>query len=135
ANLSSMFLNERMLDSAITYGIIAMHVRPFLPSAYISVGQAYFLLQDLSSAESVFSVGSGKCGSAFRYGNYLHAGILLERGDIARAEAGYRSILRPLSESADPRYEAEFLMSAENKIGMDETTLDAKALYGLGHVF
>lgn len=134
-NLSALFLNRRMLDSAIVYGNIAVEVKPFMPSAYVSLGQAHYLRHELAAAESVLSSGSRVCGGAFRYGNYLLAGIRLERGDIARAEAGYRAILSPPSARTEEGYEAEFLIPEEKRIGMDDQTLRAKAFYGLGHVF
>ncbi len=42
ANLSSLYLGERSLDSALYYGLKAIEVKPFMPSAYISVGRAYY---------------------------------------------------------------------------------------------
>ncbi len=135
ANLSSLYLGERLLDSAIVYGSKAIVVRPFMPAAYISVGQSYYLRHSLEQAESVFAIGSAKCGNAFLYGNYLLGGIHLERGNAARAEEFYRSIVQSAQQNSGASYEAEFLMPEEKRTGIDPLMLRAKALYGLGPVF
>ena len=134
ANLSALFLTRRILDSAVAYGSRAVELRPFMPSAYVSLGQAYYLQHNLAAAESVFSKGSQACGDAFRYGNYLLAGIHLERGDFSRAESIYKKILDPASEATEG-YEAGFLIPEEKRTGIDDQTLRAKAFYGLGHVY
>ncbi len=134
ADLSALFLAGRMLDSAILYGTRAIPIKPFMPVAYVSVGQAFTMLHDLARAESVLAEGSAKCGAEFRYGNYLLAGVYLEQGKIEKAELAYRSaLLPPRSERAD--YEPAYLIPEEKKMGIDEQTLRAKVLYGLGHVF
>ena len=135
ADLSAMFLGERAMDSVIIYATRAISVKPFMPSAYVSLGQAYSLLHDLSRAESVLTAGSARCGKGFRYGNFLLAGVHLERGEVEKAESQYRSVLLPPPQQQDPGYEAAYLIPEEKKTGIDELTLQAKASYGLGHVF
>ena len=135
AGMSVIFLGERGLDSAITYAMKAIPVKPFMPSAYVVLGQALYMQHNLARAESVLAAGSSECGAAFRYGNYLLAGVCLERGEIGKAEAEYRSVLRPGSSSQETEYEPSYLLPEEKRIGIDDRTLRAKASYGLGHVF
>jgi tetratricopeptide (TPR) repeat protein len=135
ANLSSLSLIERQLDSAMSYGTKALALRPFMPSAYISLGQTLLLLGRPVEAESILTNGLAHCGHAFAYGRYLLGGIRLERGNVASAETLYRSILTPLHTTNAQGYEPVFLIPDDQKIGITENELYAKASYGLGHVW
>jgi Flp pilus assembly protein TadD len=134
ANLAETCLHERSLDSAMELSRRAIEIKPYEPSAYVTLGQSHYIRHDLPRADSVLAVGMERCGNRFRYGTYLLAGIRLERHDLVGAEKAYHSVLGA-GEKVPAGYEPTFLMPTALTERVDAQILHGKALYGLGHVF
>ena len=135
SSLSSIFLEEREVDSAITYGRAAVSVKPFVPAAYLAVARAYLIRGNKDSALSVLQDGMRNCGDDFMAGEELLAGLYLQRRKIEMAEALYRHVLSRRRSDSQPLYEPEVGFSREAKIAGNPDILRARAWYGLGHVY
>jgi tetratricopeptide (TPR) repeat protein len=135
ASMSALFLDERTVDSAVVYGRKAISVKPFVPSAYLTVARAYIMGEDQDSAVLVLQTGRRYCGEDFTAGEDLLAGLYLQQRKVAMAEQLYRDVLSKGHPDAQPMYEPETGFSEEVKMAGDPVMIRARAWYGLGHVF
>lgn len=131
-NLAHLFFNLQQMDSASMYAESAIKARPFAPGGYVIAAKIALVKHDNRRAEEILLAGLNACRDNFVYGEYLLAGIQIQSGNVAAAEAIYRRVLAHTGRSRQPDYA---LGSEKEQFGEDLQTLHAKTLQGLGRVF
>ena len=134
-NLSRLFLSQGKTDSALDYGTRAMHLKPYLPEAYLAVAQAYQRRQEKENAATILEAGVKACGGGFLSGEVMLAGTYNELGRIAEAESLYRQVLALRTRSPQPSYEPDLSFGEDDVTDQDVKMSKAEAMYGLGHVW
>jgi tetratricopeptide (TPR) repeat protein len=131
-NLAQLYFNLQLSDSVSLYAERAIHARPFAPGGYVIAAKNFIVRQDMARAEETLRNGLSACRDDFVYGEYLLAGMYLQRGHLTGADSIYRRVLLRTARAAQPDYMIE---SEEARFGEDLPTLHAKSLHALGRLF
>lgn len=131
-NLAQLYFNLQRLDSSLFYAERSIAARPFAPGGYIIGAKSMIALQNTRGAEELLLRGVAACREDFVYGEYLLAGLALERGELSTADSMYRNVLVRTGQSRGEEY---VLQSEKTQYGESFPTLHAKALHARGRVF
>jgi len=131
-NLAQMYFNLQLSDSVRVYADRSINARPFAPGGYVVAAKNFIVQQNISGAEEILLKGVLACRSDFVYGEYLLAGIYLQKGNLAGADSIYRKVLRRAEQTNQQEY---MIQTEETRFGEDLPTLHAKSLHSLGRLF
>jgi tetratricopeptide (TPR) repeat protein len=131
-NLAHLFFNLHQMDSASLYAERAIAAGPVSPGGYVIAAKCLIVRQKLAEAQRVLLQGAKACGEEFVYGEYLLAGLYLDRGNLAAADSIYRKVLAQTAQPQQPDY---MLESERTRFGEERSTVYGKSLHGIGRVF